>query len=91
MNRKPEVKRRKKSYRKKASQPTSGFLIVAFLTESFPVCLIPKQPLVTSVRNNVIHNGRRDNLSLRLTEGTKRMLFQETRAGLTPSGVIPSG
>ena len=63
--------------RKKASQPTSGFLIMAFLAEGFPVRLIPEQPLVSPVRDDVIHHRRWDNLSLRLTESTERMLLQE--------------
>ena len=56
-------------------QAASGFLIMAFLAQRFPVCLIPEQPLVTPVRNDMIHHGRRDDLSLRLTESTERMLF----------------
>ena len=76
--------------RKKALQPASGFLIVAFLTESFPVGLIPEQPLVTPVRDDMIHDSRQDDLSFRLTEGTERMLLQETRMGFMPSGVKPS-
>ena len=64
---------------------------MAFLTERLPVCLIPEQPLVTPVWNDVIHDSRRDNLSLRLAEGTQRMLFQEKSAGLTPAAVVPTG
>ena len=44
------------------SQSASGLFIVAFLAEGFPVGLIPEQPLVSPVRNNVIHDGRRDDL-----------------------------
>ena len=73
------------------SQPASGLFIVAFLAEGFPVGLIPEQPLVSPVRNNVIHDGRRDDLSLRLTESTERMLLQEQRPSFTPAGIIPTG
>ena len=73
------------------SQSSSSLLIMASLAEWFPVRLIPEQALVTSVRNNVIHHCRRDNLALRLAEGTQRMLFQEESAGLTPASVVPTG
>jgi hypothetical protein len=39
----------------------------------------------------MIHNSRRDKLSLRLTEGTERMLFQEDCPGFTPASIIPTG
>ena len=64
---------------------------MASLAERFPVRLIPEQALVTSVRNNVIHNGCRDDLALRLTEGAQRMLLQEKSAGFTPAAVVPTG
>ena len=64
---------------------------MASLAERFPVRLIPEQALVTSVRNNVIHNGCRDDLALRLAEGAQRMLLQEESAGLTPAAVLGSG
>jgi len=64
---------------------------MASLAERFPVRLIPEQALVTSVRNNVIHNGCRDDLALRLAEGAQRMLLQEESAGLTPAAVVPTG
>ena len=38
----------------------------------------------------MIYDSRRDELSLRLTESTERMLFQEKRPGITPAGVIPT-
>ena len=43
------------------------------------------------MRNDVIHNRRRNDLSLCLTEGTERMLFQEKSASLTPTGIISPG
>jgi hypothetical protein len=63
---------------------------MAFLAEWFPVALIPKQPLVAAMRDDVIHHGCRNDLSLRLTEGAQRMLFQEKAPGLTPAGIIPA-
>ena len=65
----------KETNRKKASQPTSGFLIMALFAERFPVRLIPEQPLVSPVRNDMIHNGRRDYFPLCLTESTEWMLL----------------
>ena len=64
---------------------------MASLAERLPVRLIPEQPLVTPVRNDVIHNGCRDDLALRLAECTQRMLLQEESAGLTPAAVVPTG
>ena len=64
---------------------------MASLTERLPVRLIPEQPLIAPMRNNVIHNGCGHNFALRLTEGTQRMLLQEKSAGLTPAAVIPTG
>ena len=64
---------------------------MTFLAEGFPVCLIPEQPLVSPVRSDVIHDRRRDDLSLRLTESAQRMLFQEDRPRLSPTGIIPTG
>ena len=55
---------------------------MAFFAEGFPVRLIPEQPLVSPVRNDMIYDSRRDELSLRLTESTERMLFQEKRPGI---------
>ena len=72
------------------SQSSSSLLIMASLAEWFPVRLIPEQALVTPVRNDVIHNGCRDNLALRLAEGAQRMLLQEESAGLTPAAVVRS-
>ena len=63
---------------------------MAVFEEGFPVRLIPEQPLVSPVRNDMIYDSRRDELSLRLTESTERMLFQEKRPGITPAGVIPT-
>ena len=37
---------------------------MAFLTERLPVCLIPEQPLVTPVRNDVIHHRCGHDLAL---------------------------
>jgi hypothetical protein len=48
---------------------------MASLAERLPVRLIPEQPLVTPVRDDVIHNGCRDDLALRLAEGAQRMLL----------------
>ena len=64
---------------------------MAFLAERFPVGLIPEQPLVAPVRNDMIHHGCGDDLALRLTESAQRMLLQEQGAGLTPAGVISTG
>ena len=76
--------------RKKASQPASGLLIMALLAEGFPVRLIPEQPLVSPMRNDVIHHRCRDNFSFRLAESTERMLLQEQCPGFTPAGIIPT-
>jgi hypothetical protein len=64
---------------------------MAFLAETFPVGLIPEQPLVAPVRDNMVYYCCWDNLSLRLTESTERMLLQEQRTGFTPAGIIPTG
>ena len=63
---------------------------MASLAERLPVRLIPEQALVTSVRNDVIYNGCRDDFALRLAEGTQRMLLQEKSAGFTPAAVLGS-
>ena len=64
---------------------------MASLAERLPVCLIPEQPLVAPMWNDVIHHCCRDNLALRLAEGAQRMLLQEKSAGLTPAGIVPTG
>ena len=71
-----------------ASQPTSGFLIVAFLTERLPVCLIPEQPLISPMRYDMIYDRCRDNLSLCQTESAERMLLQEQSTSFSPFPVI---
>ena len=43
---------------------------MTFLTKWFPVGLIPKQLLVTPVRDDMIHHRRGDNFALCQTEGT---------------------
>ena len=64
---------------------------MAFFTKRLPVCLIPEQPLIASVRNDMIHHCRRDNFSLCLTESAQRMLLQEESTGLTPAADVPTG
>jgi hypothetical protein len=64
---------------------------MALLAKRLPVTLIPKQPLVTSVRNDVIHHGRWNHLPFLLAEDTQRMLLQEKSAGFTPAGIISTG
>jgi len=44
-------------------QPSSGFLIVAFLTQRLPVLLIPEQPLITPMRDDVVDYGGRSQLA----------------------------
>ena len=75
---------------KQASQPSSGFLIVAFLAQRLPVRLVPEQPLIAPVRNEVIYHRRGHDLSLCLAEGTQRMLLQEKSAGFAPTGIVTS-
>ena len=64
---------------------------MASLAERLPVRLIPEQPLVAPVRDDVIHHCCRHDLTLRKAEGAQRMLLQEKSAGFTPAGIIPSG
>ena len=61
---------------------------MALLAEWLPIALIPEQPLVATVRNDVIHHRCWNNFSFRLTESAKRMLLQEKAPSLTPPGVI---
>ena len=72
------------------SQSSSSLLIMTSLAERFPVCLIPEQPLIASMRDDMIHHRRGHNLALRLAEGAQRMLLQEKSAGITPAAVVPS-
>ena len=64
---------------------------MAALAKGLPICLIPEQPLITPMRNNVIHHRCGHDLALRLAEGAQRMLLQEESAGLTPAAVVPTG
>ena len=64
---------------------------MAFFAERLPVCLIPEQLLISPVRNNVIHDCCRDELSLCLTECAKRMLFQEDGPCFLPAAIISPG
>ena len=40
------------------------------LTQRLPIALIPEQPLVSTVWDDVIHHGCSDNLSFRLAKNT---------------------
>ena len=64
---------------------------MASLAERLPVRLIPEQPLIAPVRNDVIHHCCGHDLALRKAEGAQRMLLQEESASLTPAAVVPTG
>ena len=61
---------------------------MAFLTQWFPVGLIPEQALVAPMRDDVIDYRCRDDLSLRLTKSAERMLLQEDGPGGTQLRVM---
>ena len=64
---------------------------MASLAERLPVALIPEQPLISPVRNDVIHHRCGHDLALRMTEGAQRMLLQEKNVDLSPAGIISTG
>ena len=61
---------------------------MASLAERLPVRLIPEQPLITPMRNDMIDHRRGHDLALRLAKGAQRMLLQEKSASLTPAGIV---
>ena len=64
---------------------------MASLAERLPVGLIPEQPLIAPMRDDVIHHCCGHDLALRKAEGAQRMLLQEESASLTPAAVVPTG
>lgn len=48
----------------------SCLFIMAILTQRLPICLIPEQPLISPVRDDVIDYCRGDDLALLLAENT---------------------
>ena len=64
---------------------------MAFFAKWLPVGLIPEQPLISPVRNDMIHNGCRDDLSLRLTECAQWMLLQEDGPCFLPAAIVSPG
>ena len=63
-------------------------LIVAALAESLPVVLIPEKFLVTTVRNDVIHDRCPDVLALLGALHTERMCFKIRLPGFLPTSVV---
>jgi len=62
---------------------------MAFLAKRFSVCLIPEQPLIAPMRDNVIHERCRNDLSLSLAESAQRTLFQEKRRAFCQRASYP--
>ena len=62
--------------------------IVAAFAERLPVILVPEKFLVTTMRNDVIHDRCPDVLALLGTHHTKRMRFQIRLSGFLPPPVV---
>ena len=41
------------------SQPAPGLLVMALLAQGLPVAFVPEEPLVASVRNDMVDHRRR--------------------------------
>ena len=65
-----------------------GFGIMTGLTKRLPVTAIPEELLVTTVWNDVIHNGCGHYLSLLLAPDTKWMSIEEDPSGLLPPPIV---
>ena len=64
---------------------------MAALAKGLPVCFVPEQPLVTPVRNNMIHHGGGGKLAFPPAFRAQRMPLQKSFSFLPPSGVIAPG
>ena len=65
-----------------------GLFVMAPLTKCLPVCFIPKQLLIPTVRNNVVHHCCFYKFPLLPAFLTQRMCFQEPASGSPPAAVI---
>ena len=68
-----------------------GLRVMALFTQSLPVAPIPKQLLVTAVRNDVVNDRSFGVLTLHHTLDAQRMGFEVLLAGLLPFGTVSSG
>ena len=71
-------------------QTASCFAIVARFAQRLPVAFVPKQGLVSAMRNDVVHYGGRSEAAIALTFRAERMSSQELRARGLPTSVVPS-
>ena len=75
----------------RCSQTLAGFLIMAALAKGLPVCLIPEQSLISPMRNDMVHDGSRGELSLPHTLSTQGVQLQEDIPLPSPPGIVPAG
>ena len=69
-----------------------GFMVVATLTKCLPVCFIPEQLCIPSVRDDVVNHGRFHQSPLLHALHAERMCFQETCPCFLPPAIIsPDG
>jgi hypothetical protein len=76
-----------------ASTPAAlarGLRIVAGLAGGSPVALVPEQPLVATVRHDMVDHGRRHHAPLGLAGGTQWVLREERRPCAAPARTVAS-
>lgn len=65
-----------------------GLFVMAPLTKCLPVCFIPKQLFIPTVRNDMVHHCCFHKFFLFPAFLTQRMCFQEPASGSPPAAVI---
>jgi hypothetical protein len=73
-----------------SSVSLSSLSIVAWFADSLPVRLIPEESLIAFMRDDVVDNGSRGDLSYFLAFGTERMIYEKALPGGSPSCVVPA-
>jgi hypothetical protein len=61
---------------------------MAGAAQRLPVRFVPKEYLIAFMRNNVVDNRRRGEMSNSLALGTKRMIQEKALPRSTPPGVV---
>ena len=69
---------------------TAGLSVVTGFAERVPVVFVPEQPLVPTMRDDVVNNGRWGELAFAQALRTQRMPLEVRTPGPSPLSVIPS-
>ena len=71
-------------------EAASCFLIMTIFAKGLPVLLIPEQPLIAPVRDDVVDYGGGGQLAFLPAFCAQRMPFQEGFSFRSPAGVVPT-